>query len=140
LQALRDDLAKLGFLRQPQQEQPTITPASPVDEDSRTVRPMRQSPRVFRATRLSPVQRLAQVVKDVHRWLREGMGVEQKEAITEKIERTESIKPTEGVKATETVKPPRTVEEAVQEEQPIRRKLDQGIRPRHPGHSRGIRM
>ena len=47
LQGLRDDLAKLGFLRQPQQEQDIGTPASVVHQDFRTVRPMRQSPRVF---------------------------------------------------------------------------------------------
>jgi hypothetical protein len=92
LQGLRDDLAKLGFLRQPQQEQNTVTRLSTVHQDFRTVRPMRQSPRVFRATRLSPVQRLAQVAEDVQRWLRERSVIEQKETVTEKFEQTESIK------------------------------------------------
>ena len=85
LQGLRDDLAKLGFLRQPQQEQNISAPVSTVHQDFRTVRPMRQSPRVFRATRLSPVQRLAQVVEDVQRWLRERSVIEQKETVTSKF-------------------------------------------------------
>ncbi len=36
LQGLRDDLAKLGFLRQPQQEQNTSTPVTMVHQDFRT--------------------------------------------------------------------------------------------------------
>src|SRR5208283_3653820 len=48
LQGLRDDLAKLGFLRQPQQEQHISVAVSMVHQDFLTVRPMRQSPRVFR--------------------------------------------------------------------------------------------
>ena len=71
LQALRDDLAKLGFTRKPE------TPASPaaaVRNDFRTVRSMRsvaagREDHPQRATRLSPVQRLAQVVKDLRRWV-----------------------------------------------------------------------
>ena len=69
LQALRDGLAKLGFIpRQEQLKEKTITPASSRPQDFRTVRPMRQT-RATRQTRLSPVQRLAQVVEDVRRWL-----------------------------------------------------------------------
>jgi conjugative relaxase-like TrwC/TraI family protein len=145
LQGLRDDLAKLGFLRQRQQDQDTVAPATTVGEDFRTMRTMRQTPRVFRATRLPPVQRLAQVVEDVHRWLREGSDVEQKETVTSKFEQTESIKQAESVKLAESVKRTsglkrsRTVKEALQQEQSARRKLRRGITPPGSiGHSRGI--
>jgi hypothetical protein len=116
-----------------------------VGEDFRTMRTMRQTPRVFRATRLPPVQRLAQVVEDVHRWLREGSDVEQKETVTSKFEQTESIKQAESVKLAESVKRTsglkrsRTVKEALQQEQSARRKLRRGITPPGSiGHSRGI--
>ncbi len=145
LQGLRDDLAKLGFLRQPQQEQDIGTPASVVHQDFRTVRPMRQSPRVFRATRLSPVQRLAQVAEDVQRWLRERSVIEQKETVTTKFEQTESIKQAESVKLADSVKRTsglkrsRTVKEALQQEQSTSRKLRRGITPPGSiGNSRGI--
>jgi hypothetical protein len=124
---------------------------STVRQDFRTVRPMRQSPRVFRGTRLSPVQRLTQVVEDVHRWLREGSDVEQKETVTSKFEQTESIKQAESIKRAESVelaesvkrtsslKRSRTVKEALQQEQSTRRKLRRGITsPGSIGHSRGI--
>jgi hypothetical protein len=151
LQGLRDDLAKLGYLRQPQQHQDISTPACTVRQDFRTVRPMRQSPRVFRATRLSTGQRLAQVVEDVHRWLRERNVVEQKEVVAEKLPQTEVIKQAESIKQTESVKQAdsvkrtsglkrsRTVKEALQQEQSARRKLRRGITPPGSiGHSRGI--
>lgn len=139
LQGLRDDLAKLGFLRQPQEEQNTSAPVSTVRQDFRTVRPMRQSPRVFRATRLSQVQRLAQVVEDAHRWLRERSGVEQKEVLAEKLPQAESIKQPETVAPTQKIKRSRAVKEALQEKPAARRKLGWGITPSGDiGHSRGI--
>jgi conjugative relaxase-like TrwC/TraI family protein len=145
LQGLRDDLAKLGFLRQPQQEQDISTPASVVHQDFRTIRPMRQSLRVFRATRLSPVQRLAQVAEDVQRWLRERTVVEQREVVAEKLPQTEVIKQAESVKQAKSVKRTsglkrsRTVKEALQQEQSTRRKLRRGITPPGSiGHSHGI--
>ncbi len=139
LQGLRDDLAKLGFLRQRQQEQDTVTPATTVSQDFRAVRSMRQSPRVFRATRLSPVQRLAQLIEDVHRWLRERSGVEQKEVFAEKLPQTESIKQAEAVKPTQKIKRSHTVNEALQQKQFTRPKLSRTISQQgDTGHSRGI--
>ena len=58
LQALRDDLAKLGFNRIEQETAPP--PPSTVAH---------HPARHFRVTRLSPVQKLAQIVEDVRRWL-----------------------------------------------------------------------
>ncbi len=145
LQGLRDDLAKLGYLRQPQQEQHISVAASTVGQDLRTMRPMRQTPRVFRATRLSPVQRLAQVVEDVQRWIRERSVIEQQETVTTKFEQTEvikqaeSIKQADSVKRTSGLKRSRTVKEALQQEQSARPKLRRGITPSgDTGHSRGI--
>ena len=99
LQALRDDLAQLGFTRKPE------TPASPavaVRNDFRTVRPMRsvvagREDHLQRTTRLSPVQRLAQVVENVRRWL----GLEHPKAVANgqaaKVEPTEAMKPAEKI-------------------------------------------
>jgi hypothetical protein len=139
LQGLRDDLTKLGFLRQPQKHQDISTAACMARQDFRAVRPMRQTPRVFRATRLSAVQRLAQVVEDVHRWLRERSGVEQKAVLAEKLPPTESINQPMTVRQTQKIKRSRTVKEALQETPAARRKLGWGITPPdNTGHSRGI--
>jgi hypothetical protein len=97
LQALRDDLAKLGFTRK--HEMPA-SPAVAVRKDFRTVRPMRsvaagREDRPQRATRLSPVQRLAQVVKDFRRWVLEpGHHEEDKQPTTSVAEKqAEKISP-----------------------------------------------
>ena len=71
LQALRDDLAKLGFIRKERLEEKTRVagrwPSRKISAPcARCVRRGRT-----RLTRLSPVQRLAQVVEDVRRWLGE---------------------------------------------------------------------
>ncbi len=55
LVALHQELAKLGFTRKEQKHPDNCTPASP---DA-----------TFRDTALSPVQRAAQVVRDMRRWL-----------------------------------------------------------------------
>jgi len=99
LQALRDDLAKLGFIRKEQlkEKMPVYDHQPPVSasrQDFRTVRPMRQT-RLQRVTRLAPVQRIAQVIEELRRWL----GLEHTEAVTEK---TEAIKPDEKIAETVT--------------------------------------
>jgi hypothetical protein len=136
LQALRDDLAKLGFVRKEVladgQRLKEKTPASV--EDSRTVavrqhRPMRQT-RATRLTRLPGVQRIAQVVEDVRRWLNERLGVEvlahgHQEAVTEKAGQTESVKQAEkispAVKETPGQKLRREIERSRQRQQQQRR-------------------
>jgi conjugative relaxase-like TrwC/TraI family protein len=86
LQALRDDLAKLGFTRKKQET--TSPPPSTAAH-----RPARH----FRVTRLSPVQKLAQIVEDVRRWL----GLEHTATVAkeqaEKAEATEAMKPAEKI-------------------------------------------
>ena len=49
--------------------------------------------RPMRATRLSPVQRLANLVDAVRHWIDERLGIEQKE----KVEQTESVKQAEKI-------------------------------------------
>jgi conjugative relaxase-like TrwC/TraI family protein len=121
LVALRQELARLGFVPKEQLKEKTITPASTGNGDFRKVavhqhRPMRQT----RATRLSPVQRLALVVEEIRRWLGEVLGHGSKEeAITEKVGLVEAVKPAESLKpdekTVETVKP-FTVKEALQQQ------------------------
>ncbi len=110
LQALRDDLAKLGFIPAQRREEKT---ASPAVEDFRAVRQRRP----MRTTRLSPVQRLATLVEDVRRWIDDRLGIEQKEVVAEKVGQTESVKQAEAVQQTETVKPARPVREALRHHQ-----------------------
>ena len=129
LQALRDDLAKLGFVRKERLEEKTTSPVVAVRKDFRTVRPMRQT-RLQRVTRLAPVQRIAQVVEELRRWL----GLEHTEAVTEKAGQAEAMKPDE--KIAETVKP-LTVREAIQQKQDARRRMNISP-PRDTGHSHGV--
>jgi hypothetical protein len=119
LQALRDDLAKLGFVRKVEQRQENATPSVTPRQDFRAVRAMRQSTRMFRPTRLSPVQRIAQTVEDVRRWLDERFGVGQEQPVTETFKQTESVKQTQS----------------------LPRKLGRRITPsRDTGHSHGIHL
>ncbi|MCI0541209.1 MAG: hypothetical protein L0Z50_38905 [Verrucomicrobiales bacterium] len=116
LQALRDGLAKLGFVtaRPPAAEDSAVGYLSgavrPVDV--RQHRPMRPT-RATRLTALAPVQRIAQVVEDVRRWL----GLDQKEA--ESVKQTEKIAP--AVKETPGQKLRRTIERSRQQHQQQRR-------------------
>jgi len=100
LQALRDGLAKLGFIPKERLEEVLAhghdSSSSTSRQDFRTVRPMCQT-RATRLTRLAPVQRLAQVVEDVRRWLGEVLTPVQHEAVAEKVVQTESVKQVEKI-------------------------------------------
>jgi hypothetical protein len=153
LQALRDDLAKLGFVRKEQTK--TLPPVSAVDarQDFCPVRPVRQM-RPMRFTRLSPVQRLAQVVEEIARWLGEVFQPgpvladgHKDEAVVEKVEQAkvvnqaEKIQPAEAGKPNETIKLAITVRETRLQREAVRRKLGRGFTP--PGdtghsHSHGV--
>ena len=122
LQALRDDLAKLGLGRKAMAK--ISTPSR-----FRTVRPMR----VTRLTRLAPVQRLVQVVEEVARWIGERFGIEAKQEVVQP-------KQVEAPKQVETVRRPRTVREVIEQRKAARRHRP-GIvikPPSDTGHSRGI--
>ena len=147
LQALRNDFARLGFVRKEQTK--TLPPVSAVDsrQDFCTARPVRQV-RPMRFTRLSPVQRLAQVVEEIARWLGEVFQPGQMlahghkdEAVVEKVEQAEAVKLTEALKPDDNVKPALTVRETRLQREVARRKLGRGITP--PGntghsHSHGV--
>ena len=66
LQALRDDLAKLGF-----GQREGISTAPIISPDFRTMRLMRGLCRVRRESRLTPVSRIAHAVQRIRQWLSE---------------------------------------------------------------------
>jgi hypothetical protein len=96
LQALRDGLAKLGFIPKERLEEKAPLPAMAMRQDFRTMRPIRAT-RTTRLTRLAPVQRIAQVVEDVRRWLGEVLTPVQHEAVAEKAGQTEPVKQAEKI-------------------------------------------
>jgi conjugative relaxase-like TrwC/TraI family protein len=96
LQALRDGLARLGFIPKERLEEVLAHGHQPpVVEDFRAQRQRRP----MRQTRLSPVQRLATAVEDVRRCLGldQTEAVEAKETVAEKIGQTESVKQAEKI-------------------------------------------
>jgi hypothetical protein len=95
---------------------------------------MRETGRVTRATRLPPVQRLAQVSERIRRWLNE-LSPRVKTQATPVL-----VKKTEALKQPETIASPVTRE---QKRQDLREKLRQDIgqhRKQQQNRSRGIRM
>src|SRR6266498_746168 len=128
LQALRDDLAKLGFIRKDVLAQGHQPPASTARQDFRTVRLMRPvAVRQHRTTRLSPVQRLVQVAEQVRRWM--GEHFEPKKVVTEKV--SEKIEQTESVKQVEKAR------RSLRDE--ARQRIEQHRQQRQqPRHSHGI--
>src|SRR6266545_428942 len=78
LQALRDDLAKLGFLPRRQLKEEALEITTPAAERFRAVRPLRET-RATRLTRLAPGQRFVQIAEHVRQWL--GDKLEQKEVV-----------------------------------------------------------
>jgi len=126
LQALRDELAKLGFIRQERLKEKTVTPASTGNEDFRAVRPMRQT----RTTRLSPVQRLALVVADVRRWC----GLDQKEA----VEQTGLVKQTEKISPDLKQTPEPTTRRSLREQ--VRQSIEDYHKPQQQRRSGGMHV
>lgn len=124
LTELRQELAKLGFTRKPQETTPPPTVA--LRKEFRTVRPMRSpmANRLHRITRLPPVQKLAQIVADVRRWL----GLEHTAAVAH--DQAAKAEATEAVKQAETISP-------VMNETPrVRPNIKLNVPP--PRRSRGI--
>ena len=132
LEALRDELAKLGFVRRKPLEEGNAVPVAGVVRRHRPTR----------FTRLSPVQRLAQVVEEITRWLGERFSLEPRETAVEKVEPAAAVKQTgkieqaESLKPAETVKPAPTVREARLQREATRRKPGRSIiPPGDTGHS-----
>lgn len=125
LQALRDDLAKLGFTRKEvlaHGHQPPVSNGQPDFRQHRHMRPV--AVRQHRVTRLSPVQKLAQIVEDVRRWL----GLERTEAVAH--EQAAKAEATESTKQAETNSP------AIKETPRVRPNIKLNVPP--PRRSRGI--
>jgi conjugative relaxase-like TrwC/TraI family protein len=132
LQDLRDGLAKLGFIRHEQIKTENSPPVRP--QQFRAIRMMRETGRVTRATRLPPVQRLAQVSERIRRWLNE-LSPRVKTQATPVL-----VKKTEALKQPETIASPVTRE---QKREDLREKLRQDIgqhRKQQQNRSRGIQM
>jgi len=92
LLALRQELAKLGFTPKEQlKEKITPTTTTARQMAMRQYRPMR-------ATRLSPGQRLANLVEDVRRWIEEWLGRKETESVKQAEKIAPSIKETPGQK------------------------------------------
>jgi hypothetical protein len=119
LKGLRDDLAKLGFTRKEQAITPS--PVMAVRKDFRQHRLVNTvAVRQHRSTRLSPVQRLAQVAEGV----RQLLGFESEPVAVKKVEPTEAVKPTEKILP------------AIKETTQMRPNLKPNVPP--PRRSRGI--
>jgi ATP-dependent exoDNAse (exonuclease V) alpha subunit len=124
LQALRDDLVKLGFTRKEQQQEKETTRLATADgSDFRNVRPLRAG----RATRMAPVQQFTRWAEELRQWLGEKLGFQQPEA--GKFEQAEKIAPT--VKETPTEAKSRRLQERV------RQSIQQRQQPQNR-RSRGI--
>jgi hypothetical protein len=121
LQALRDDMAKLGIVRREQPEG-KMGPAT-AHQDLRTVRTVRETGRAMRPTRVAPTQRLAQIIADTRRWINERLSIEKKESVIEKIEQAEKISP--DVKETPEQKPRRSFREQARQNIERHRKQQQ---------------
>ncbi len=139
LQALQDDLSKLGFVRRESVKEDITPPgttgrASLARQDFRAVRPMRQT-RLSSISRLPPVQRIAQAVEQVRRWVGEALRfTQQAEAVPEKVEQTEAIKQPEQTEPTVKQTPEQKYRQASRER--MLRNIEQSRQ--QPGRSRGI--
>ncbi len=85
--------------------------------------------RQTRATRVSPVQRLARVVDDVRRWC----GLDQKEA----VEQTEPVKQTEKISPDLKQTPERTTRRSLREQ--VRQSIEDYHKRQQQRRSGGIR-
>jgi hypothetical protein len=123
LVALRQELAKLGFNRSEEE-----TPAPPAANATRQYRP----PRLLRVTRLSPVQRLTQMIEDVRRWL----GLERTETVAN--EQAVKAEATESTKQAETISPAKGETGKLRPELPVKIHPNIKLNVPPPGRSRGI--
>jgi len=139
LQALRDDLSKLGFVRREPVKDETTSPSIAGRtitgrQDFRNIRPMRDT-RLSRVSRLHPVQRIAQAVEQVRRWVGEALRITQRvESTSENAEKTEAIKQPEQTEPTMKQTPEQKYRQSVREK--MLRNIEQSRQQQ--GRSRGI--
>ncbi len=145
LLALHQELAKLGYTPKEKLEKLIAPPTVAVcKDDFRTVRPMRDlMPRLRRLTRLSPVQRVIQLVENARRWL----GLGQLEAVANeaalKIQPTEIVNEAEKFLPTkveaEKIQTPKIETEKIRPEPPVKKRVAIKFPEPPPRQSRGIR-
>ena len=139
LQALRDDLSRLGFVRREPVKDETTSPSIAGRtitgrQDFRNIRPMRET-RLSRVSRLHPVQRIAQAVEQVRRWVGEALRITQRvESTSENAEKTEAIKQPEQTEPTMKQTPEQKYRQSVREK--MLRNIEQSRQQQ--GRSRGI--
>lgn len=133
LQALRDGLASLGFIRRERKEK-NLSPMA--RQDFRTMRPMREINRVMRFTRLSPVQRLAQMVEQLRRWI--GEMLPQRATPRVSVSEPKEIKHAKKITPTVTQTPEPELRPSLQEQ--LREKIEKNRQSQQQNRSRGIRM
>ena len=123
---LRQELAKLGFTGK--REAITVPTELRPQPDFRTVRPMRSAKdvRPMRLTRLPLVQRLAQMVQDIRRWM---VAHDHHEEI-KPVAISETVKPAEDLKQAAKISP------AIPEPSRVRPAIEINAPP--PRRSRGI--
>lgn len=133
LQALRDGLASLGFIRREAAAQQNSSP--PVRQRFRPTRPMRGIARLTRFNRLAPIQQLAQSVEQLRRWVGEMLAPER---TAESISTSEpkEIKHAETVAPAEKQLPERKLRPSLREQ--VREKIEKSRQQQ--SRSRGIRM
>jgi hypothetical protein len=126
LTELRQELAKLGFTGK--REAITVPTELRPQPDFRTVRPMRSAKdvRPMRLTRLPLVQRLAQMVQDIRRWM---VAHDHHEEI-KPVAISETVKPAEDLKQAAKISP------AIPEPSRVRPAIEINAPP--PRRSRGI--
>ena len=134
LQALRDGLASLGFVRREGKEEKNLSPVA--RQDFRTMRPMREITRVMRFTRLAPVQRLAQTVEQLRRWI--GEILPQRATPRVSVGESKEIKQTKKITPAVTQTPETKLGPSLQEQ--LREKIEKNRQSQQQNRSRGIRM
>lgn len=134
LQSLRDGLAELGFIRREHVEEKNTLPVA--RQNLRATRPMRETGRAMRPTRLAPVHRLAQTVGQIRRWLGEMLAPEKTTAPisvgeSKEIKQTEKI----GLAVQQTIE--RKLRRSLQER--VHENIEKN-RQKQQSRSRGIGM
>jgi conjugative relaxase-like TrwC/TraI family protein len=134
LQALRDGLASLGFIRREHKEEKNLSPVA--RQDFRTMRPMREINRVMRFTRLAPVQWLAQTVEQLRRWL--GEMLPQKATPRVSVSKPKEIKQVEKITPVAPQMTKHKLRPSLQEQ--VRERIEKNRQSQQQNRSRGIRM
>jgi hypothetical protein len=139
LVALRQELAKLGYAPK-KRDDITPSPVAVRKDDFRPVRPMRDlMPRLHRITRLSPMQRVIQLVEEARRWL----GLGQTEMVASepamKVQATETVKEAEKISPAQ-AEAVKIEPDKIRPEPPVKNHI--AIKPTEPPprQSRGVRM